>query len=61
MIQVDLTNVTKFLPGHYEDELIPRLRQAHEQLQKGSGVGGEFTGWERLTRDYDRDEYRRIK
>ena len=61
MIQVDLTNVNKFLPGHYEDELIPRLRQAHEQLQKGSGVGGEFTGWERLTRDYDRDEYRRIK
>jgi glucose-6-phosphate isomerase len=61
MIQVDLTNVNKFLPDHYEDELIPRLRQAHEQLQKGSGVGGEFTGWERLTRDYDRDEYRRIK
>ena len=40
MIQVDLQNVTSFLPLPYEAALSPRLRIAHDRLQTGSGAGG---------------------
>ena len=56
MIQVDLKNVRSFIPLPYEAALAPRLRIAHDHLQKGDGAGGDFTGWVRLPEDYDRAE-----
>ena len=47
MIQVDLQNARSFIPLPYEAALSPRLRIAHDHLQKGDGTGGEFTGWVR--------------
>ena len=61
MIQVDLKNVRSFIPLPYEAALAPRLRIAHDHLQKGDGAGGDFTGWVRLPEDYDRAELGRIK
>ena len=61
MIKVDLTNIQSFLRLPYEAALSPRLKIAHSHLQLGDGVGGEFTGWVHLPRDYDRAEYDRIK
>ena len=61
MIKVDLTNIQSFLRLPYEAALSPRLRIAHSHLQQGDGLGGEFTGWVHLPRDYDRQEYDRIK
>ena len=61
MIQVDLQNVRSFIPLPYEAALSPRLRIAHDHLQKGDGTGGEFTGWVRLPEDYDKAEFARIK
>ena len=61
MIQVDLKNVRSFIPLPYEAALAPRLRIAHDHLQKGDGAGGNFTGWVRLPEDYDRAELQRIK
>ena len=61
MIQVDLQNVRSFIPLPYEAALAPRLRIAHDHLQKGDGAGGDFTGWVRLPEDYDRAELGRIK
>ena len=61
MIQVDLKNVRSFIPLPYEAALAPRLRIAHDHLQKGDGAGGDFTGWVRLPEDYDRAELQRIK
>ncbi len=61
MIKVDLTNIQSFLRLPYEAALTPRLRIAHTHLQQGDGLGGEFTGWVHLPRDYDRQEYDRIK
>ena len=61
MIQVDLQNVTSFLPLPYEAALSPRLRIAHDRLQTGSGAGGEFTGWVHLPENIDREELRRVK
>ena len=61
MIQVDLQNVTSFLPLPYEAALSPRLRIAHDRLQTGSGAGGEFTGWVHLPENIDREELKRVK
>ena len=61
MIQVDLQNIRSFIPLPYEAALAPRLRIAHDHLQKGDGAGGDFTGWVRLPEDYDQAELGRIK
>ena len=61
MIQVDLTHMRHFIALPYEAELAPRLRIAHNHLQKSDGPGGEFTGWVQLPRQYDREEFARIQ
>ena len=52
MLDVRLFQMQTFLPMPYEDALAPRLKLAHEKLQNGSGIGGDFTGWVHLPRDY---------
>ena len=61
MIRVDLSSCNSFIPLPYEAALAPRLRIAHDHLQKGDGAGSDFTGWVRLPENYDRDEFARIK
>ena len=61
MLDVRLFDLHSFLPLPYEEALLPRLKMAHEKLQNGSGLGGEFTGWVHLPRDYDREELDRIQ
>ena len=61
MIRVDLSSCNSFIPLPYEAALAPRLRIAHDHLQKGDGDGSDFTGWVRLPENYDRDEFARIK
>ena len=61
MIRVDLSHMRHFIPLPYEAALTPRLHLAHERLRSGTGAGGEFTGWVRLPRTYDREEFGRIK
>lgn len=61
MLEVKTFHMDSFIPMPYEEAMAPRLNLAHEKLQNGSGAGGEFTGWVRLPRDYDREEFRRVK
>ncbi len=61
MIQVDLSKLQQFVSVPYEMELAPRLHIVHGHLQKGNGVGGEFTGWVHLPESYDRAEFARIE
>ena len=61
MIRVDLNSCNSFIPLPYEAALAPRLRIAHDHLQKGDGAGSDFTGWVRLPADYDKEEFARIK
>ena len=56
MLQMKLFQSKTFLPMPYEEAMAPRLRQGQEKLQKGSGAGGEFTGWVDLPRSYVREE-----
>ena len=61
MLDVKLFEMQSFLPDPYEDALAPRLKDAHEKLQNGTGAGAEFTGWVHLPRDYDKEEFARIQ
>ena len=61
MLDVKLFHMKSFLPMPYEAALAPRLKRAHDMLQAGSGLGGEFTGWVHLPRDYDKAEFERIQ
>ena len=61
MIHLDLSKLTSFLPDNYLSARKKALSSAHEQLQTGSGAGGEFTGWVRLPVNYDKAEFERIK
>ena len=60
MLDVQLFDLYTFLPKPYEEALLPRLKKAHEKLQTGTGLGGEFTGWVHLPQAYDREEFARI-
>lgn len=60
MLDVQLFDLHTFLPKPYEEALLPRLKKAHEKLQTGTGLGGEFTGWVHLPQAYDREEFARI-
>ena len=53
MLDVQLFDLHTFLPKPYEEALLPRLKKAHEELQTGTGLGGEFTGWVHLPQAYD--------
>ena len=61
MLDVQLFDLQSFLPLPYKEALLPRLKKAHEKLRTGSGLGGEFTGWVHLPRDYDKGEYARVQ
>lgn len=61
MLNVKTFQMQSFLPASYEDELSPRLKLAHEQLQSGTGAGGSFTGWVHLPNDYDKEEFQRVQ
>ena len=61
MVCVDLSNMWQFIPLPYEAAMTPRLRLAHEKLLRGTGAGGDFTGWVHLPEQYDREEFRRIQ
>ena len=43
MLDVQLFDLHTFLPKPYEEALLPRLKKAHEKIQTGTGLGGEFT------------------
>jgi len=56
MLKIDYSN-----GGIRTEKYSAPLAQAHEWLQNASGRGNDYTGWVNLPRDYDKDEYARIK
>lgn len=60
MIQVDLRYARDFLPPGALEQLQPRLKQAANWLQEGSGAGGEFTGWVHWPQEVEEEQLRRI-
>ena len=56
---------TKHLSGFISEEeyaaIYPQVEAAHNQLEAKSGPGNDFLGWMYLPRDYDKEEFERIK
>ena len=61
MLKVDVSSALSFLPQDWFTSRQAALEEARVKLENGSGAGGEFTGWVHLPRDYDKEEYDRIK
>ena len=56
---------TKHLSGFINEEeykaIYPQVEAAHRQLEAKNGPGNDFLGWMYLPRDYDKEEFARIK
>ena len=56
---------TKHLSGFINEEeykaIYPQVEAAHKQLEAKNGPGNDFLGWMYLPRDYDKEEFARIK
>ena len=54
-------NATSFLPKDWLTSRLPALASARTKLIEGNGLGGAYTGWVNLPRDYDKEEFARIQ
>ena len=61
MLNLDLSNVSQFLPTGWRTGEEKGLEKAHGHLLEGTGAGSDYLGWVRLPADYDRDEFARIQ
>lgn len=61
MLKLDLSKLDQFLPQDYVTARQDDLAQAADMLARHNGPGGDFTGWVNLSRDYDKEEFARIK
>ena len=61
MIKLDLSKLAGFLPRDYLEQRREGLERAADMLAHHNGPGGDFTGWVTLPRDYDKEEFARIK
>lgn len=57
----DYRNALPFVNEHELDNLAEEVLLAHKRLHDKTGAGSDFLGWIDLPRDYDREEYERIK
>ncbi|MEM5769562.1 MAG: glucose-6-phosphate isomerase [Bacillota bacterium] len=61
MLKIDTSKLSTFLPQDYCSSREAGLKRAAVMLASHNGPGGDFTGWVTLPRDYDKDEFARIK
>lgn len=60
-IEVDGRYTGKFVSEKDFTGIAPEVRKAVESLRAGTGKGSSMLGWLTLPRDYDREEFARIK
>lgn len=58
MIKIDLSHTVSSIPL---DAYIQDAKYINKMLKEKSGLGNEFTGWLTLPKDYDKEEFARIK
>lgn len=61
MLKLDLSKLASFIPEDFLKTRQGRLEKAANMLANHDGPGGDFTGWVDLPRDYDKEEFARIK
>ena len=55
MLELNTSNCTPFLPEDWLTSRLDALESARVKLEEGSGLGGAYTGWVHLPRDYDKE------
>ena len=50
-----------FVNEHELKAIEPQVLAAHRTLTEKSGLGNDYLGWTTLPKDYDREEFSRIK
>jgi len=60
MLQFDVTHALPFLPENWLSSRLDSLTDSRSLLDRGNGLGGEFTGWVHLPARYDREEFQRV-
>lgn len=53
--------LSDFIAPHEYDDIKRHVSAAHELLVNKSGAGNDFLGWTTLPKDYDKEEFARIK
>lgn len=54
-------HLSSFISAEEYQAIYPQVEAAHNQLEAKSGPGNDFLGWMYLPRDYDKEEFARIK
>ena len=60
-IEFDYKRAEQFLGENEIKGLEGQVRAAHDCLHKGTGAGSDFIGWVNLPKNYDKEEFRRVK
>ncbi|WP_264737852.1 glucose-6-phosphate isomerase [Cytobacillus firmus] len=60
-ISFDFTNALPFMNQSEVENLSPFVKVAHNMLHEQTGPGSDYLGWVNLPKDYDKDEFARIK
>ena len=54
-------HLSAFIAEHEFEAIYPQVAAAHEMLEAKNGPGNDFLGWMYQPRDYDKEEFARIK
>ena len=60
-ITLNTKHMKEFVSDHELAAIEPQVAAAHKTLTEGTGLGNDFLGWTTLPRDYDKEEFSRIK
>ncbi|GAA3732554.1 glucose-6-phosphate isomerase [Salinicoccus jeotgali] len=60
-IKFDYSNAAGFMNQEEIENLAPFVSKAHEMIHDKTGAGSDFLGWVGLPKDYDKEEFSRIK
>ena len=61
MLRFDYSKADKFITTEEISAMAPITEAAAKTLCEGTGAGNDFLGWITLPRDYDKEEFARIK
>jgi glucose-6-phosphate isomerase len=61
LLSFDYSKARSFIQEHEVSQLGPAIHLAHDMLHNKTGAGADFLGWVDLPRDYDQEEFARIK
>lgn len=60
-LRFDYSKAEPFVKQYEIDNLAPYIKEAHKMLHDKTGAGNDFLGWVNLPKDYDKEEFARIK